>query len=76
MTIKSNLTTLVRAHIGHLANPNRSNCPTLWQLKEFLRGQTHRDLAEKLYSHLPQCRECLLELEVLRDIDRDQLIEN
>lgn len=61
---------LIRAYIQRQANPDRVGCPAVQTLEAFPLGQVQPDLAEWLYDHLPRCRECLLELKVLRDLVR------
>jgi hypothetical protein len=56
---------LVQAYIQCQANPDRVGCPTVQTLEAFLHSQLKRSVEERLYDHLPHCRECLLELKTL-----------
>ena len=66
------LAALVEAHMQSQANPERVGCPTLETLETFLRGKLNREVMEALYDHLPQCRECLIELKTLSHILREE----
>jgi hypothetical protein len=67
------LEALLQGYIARQANPDRVGCSTIQTLDLILRGQLGRQAAEKVYDHLPHCRECLLELRTLRDIMREEL---
>ncbi|MBI3950331.1 MAG: GAF domain-containing protein [Acidobacteria bacterium] len=62
------LAVLLQTYIQGQANPHRVGCPTVPTLEAFLHGQLKPDVAESLHDHLRRCRECLLELKILRDI--------
>ena len=76
MNREDTLIALLQATIHRQANPDRVGCPTVQSLEAFLRGQVERGVAEGICDHLPQCRECLLELKTLREITWEEVWES
>jgi len=63
MNRTDSIAVLLRAYVQRQANPDRAGCPPVHSLEAFPGDQGAEG---SLYDHLCHCRECLLELKMLR----------